>query len=62
VSVTIQTTDIYEKMWHLIKTLCKKELKPQNILLDFELSAHSDALRIFPNVQIKCCRFHIGLA
>ncbi|KAL4090309.1 hypothetical protein QTP88_025171 [Uroleucon formosanum] len=57
-----KTTDIYEKMWHLIKTLCKKELKPQNILLDFELSAHNGVWRIFPNAQIKCCRFHLGQA
>jgi len=38
----------------------KKELKPQNILLDFELSAHKGVLRVFPNAQIKCCRFHLG--
>ncbi|KAF0756011.1 MULE domain-containing protein, partial [Aphis craccivora] len=44
-----KTTDIYVKMWHLIKTLCKKELKPQNILLDFEQIAHNGILRIFPN-------------
>ncbi|XP_050058592.1 uncharacterized protein LOC126550668 [Aphis gossypii] len=57
-----KTTDIYEKMWHLIKTLCQKELKPQNILLDFELSAHNGVLRVFPNAHIKCCWFHFGQA
>jgi hypothetical protein len=48
-----KTTDIYAKMWHLIKTLCTNELKPQNILMDFELSAHDGVLRIFPNAKIK---------
>jgi len=57
-----KTTDIYEKMWHLIKTLCKKELKPQNILWDFELSAHNEVFHVIPNAQIKCCRFHLGQA
>jgi hypothetical protein len=36
-----KTIDIYAKIWHLIKT-CTNELKPQNILMDFELSAHND--------------------
>ncbi|KAL4154170.1 hypothetical protein QTP88_002003 [Uroleucon formosanum] len=28
--------------------------------MDFELSAHNGVLGIFPNSQIKCCRFHLG--
>jgi hypothetical protein len=40
--LSFKTTAIYVKMWHLIKTLCTNELKPQNILMDFELSAHND--------------------
>jgi hypothetical protein len=57
-----KTTDIYAKMCHLIKALCAKELKPQNILMDFELSTHNGVLRIFPNAQIKCYHFHLGEA
>jgi len=51
-----------KKMWHLMKILCKKELKPQNIFLDFEIFAHKGVLLVFPNAQIKCCRFHLGQA
>lgn len=56
----LKTTDIYEKMWHLIKTLCKTELKPQNIFLDFELSAHNGVLCIFLNAQINVAGFISG--
>ena len=49
-------------MWHLIKALCSKKLKPQNVLMDFELSAHNGILCTFPNARIKCCRFHLGQA
>jgi hypothetical protein len=55
-------TDIYAKMWHLIKKLCTNESKPQNILMHFKLSVHNGVLRIFPNAQIKCCQFPLRYA
>ncbi|KAK7580165.1 hypothetical protein V9T40_000794 [Parthenolecanium corni] len=53
-------TSCYEKMWLKVLSLCKGKLCPKYLILDFEKAAHVAATKVFPNVQIRGCRFHIG--
>lgn len=53
-------TETYIKMFTAIRRLTKGRLNPNTLILDFEKPAHNAATSVFPNIIIRCCRFHLG--
>lgn len=54
-------TGTYVNMWRDILNLCKYNLIPKIILLNFEKAVHDGVAQVFSNVPIKCCRFHFRI-
>ena len=53
----------YNKMWSLLINICCErnlQLKPAVIHIDFERIMHNAITSCFPDIQIDCCRFHLG--
>lgn len=47
-------------MFSAIKRLTGGKLEPKVYMVDFEVAAHNAVTAIFPDVILKCCRFHLG--
>jgi hypothetical protein len=59
-----KSKDLYKKMWIFLQDVRIKYTGSQFILkklhIDFEKAAHQAAYKVFENVQLIACRFHLG--
>ena len=59
-----KSKEIYVSMWAQLRTLCYnvcgKHFVMRSLLLDFELGAIQAAKDVFPDIDVLCCRFHLG--
>lgn len=58
-----KTSGTYENMFELLKELCmdkNKNFCPLEIVVDFESAIHEGSKRIWPNINITGCRFHLA--
>lgn len=57
-------TATYDKMWALLKYLCRnllnRELEIPMFVADFEKGAHNSVKNNFCACKVRCCRFHLG--
>lgn len=57
-------TSTYTTMWEKLQNFCTHILDRQLIIkefhVDFEKSAHSSILNVFPQCKIVCCTFHLA--
>lgn len=59
-----KTEETYISMWQLLKKMSldmsQIELTIHEIMLDFEVAAHNAARKVFCDVRITACKFHLG--
>ena len=56
---------VYRNMWNSLKVACIERnfnLQPKLIHVYFELTMHTVLNDVFPVLNLKCCRFHLGQA
>ena len=56
---------VYRNMWNSLKVACTERnfnLQPKLIHVYFELTMHDVLNDVFPVLNLKCCRFHLGQA
>ena len=56
---------VYRNMWNSLKAACTERnfnLQPKLIHVYFELTMHIVLNDVFPVLNLKCCRFHLGQA
>lgn len=60
-----KTEATYTKMLCIIRDTCRDlqfNFAPTSIMLDFEFAVHNAVRNMFPNTEVKCCRFHFAQA
>lgn len=57
-----KSQSMYSKLFQLIVDKCQTlslQLKPSEVVIDFELSIHKAVVDVWENVKIRGCRFHL---
>ena len=49
----------YSRLFTLIKE-CEPTVNPKSIVWDFEIAAFTAIKKIFPNIELKGCFFHLS--
>ena len=55
-----KTTKTYKTMLNMLKVECGLGLDLKSVTIDFEASMIKALRLVYPNVEVHCCRFHLG--